>query len=67
MHELYSFCALRTDCNTLPRLHEQPAGALSGAGQYGIGSVAVGHSRKYSATNSSYSQEYAYRQGQLSQ
>lgn len=57
MHVLYSFCALITDCSTLPRLHEQPPGALSGAGQKGIGSVAVGHSTKYPATSLPYSQE----------
>lgn len=65
MHELYSSCALVTDRNTLPRLHEQPLGALSGAGQYGIGSVATGHWTKYAATSSSYSQEYTLERGQL--
>jgi hypothetical protein len=59
IHELYSCCALMTDCTILPRLHEQPLGALSGAGQNGTGWVATGHSMKYSATNSSYSHEYA--------
>jgi hypothetical protein len=61
MQVVYSCCAFMTECNTLPRLHEQPPGALSGAGQNGIGSVAAGHWTKYSSINSSYSQEYTYR------
>lgn len=43
MQVVYSCCAFMTECNTFPRLHEQPPGALSGAGQNGIGSPAMGH------------------------
>jgi hypothetical protein len=42
---------------TLPRLQEQRFGALSGAGQKGIGSAALGHTAKYCWTKSWYSQE----------
>lgn len=61
MHALCSICALITDCSTFPRLQEHPVGALSGAGQNGIGSEAVGHWAKYAATSFPYSQEYAYK------
>jgi hypothetical protein len=46
MQLLYPCSAFMTECNTLPRLHEQPPGALSGAGQNGTGSVAAGQLTK---------------------
>ena len=53
-------CSLRAESvfvSTFPRLQEQRFGALSGAGQKGIGSVALGHMAKYCWTKSWYSQE----------
>lgn len=42
---------------TLPRSHEQRFGALSGGGQKGIGSLALGQMAKYCCTKSWYLQE----------
>ena len=41
--EIWALRAERVFDRTLPRLQEQRLGALSGAGQKGIGSVALGH------------------------
>jgi len=60
MQEASSFVALNADCRTLPKLQEHPPGALSGAGQKGIGSVATGHATKYCSTKSWYWHEYTW-------
>jgi hypothetical protein len=60
MFSTQEVCSLRAErvfVRTLPRLQEQRFGALSGAGQKGIGSVALGHTAKYCWTKSWYSQE----------
>lgn len=55
--ESWAWRAERVFVRTFPRLQEQRFGALSGAGQKGIGSAALGHTAKYCWTKSWYSQE----------
>lgn len=55
--EIWALRAERVFDRTLPRLQEQRLGALSGAGQKGIGSVALGQTAKYCWMKSWYSQE----------
>lgn len=57
---IHLICWLRDDrvvWVTLPRLQEQRFGALSGGGQKGIGSLALGQVAKYCCTKSWYLQE----------
>jgi hypothetical protein len=57
MQEICSLRAVRVDWMTLPKSQEQRFGALSGAGQKGIGSEALGQMAKYCWTKSWYSHE----------
>lgn len=57
MQDTCSLRAVSVVWSTLPRLQEQRLGALSGAGQKGIGSIALGQTAKYCCTKSWYSHE----------
>jgi hypothetical protein len=57
MQLIWSLREERVVWRTLPTSQEQRFGALSGAGQKGIGSWALGQMAKYCWTNSWYSQE----------
>lgn len=57
MQEICSLRAVRVDWRTFPRSQEQRFGALSGGGQKGIGSMALGQMAKYCWTKSWYSHE----------
>lgn len=57
MQETCSLRAVRVFWRTLPRLQEQRFGASFGAGQKGIGSMALGQMEKYCWMKSWYSHE----------